>query len=205
MNFTSAAVCWTFERSTAVDRRDDARVDSPGAPGWTIGGRDPTWRCGTTRRRRPRRRMTIRVSEWMFKICKGYTPAAQLSTANRRHQGLRQSLRQNTKLRAAASDHHQRQHRDREFADHADHQRAPALRRQLAHVRRRPTPANVNRNAQRERFARSVVCLVRERAERRRRRDHQEAEHELRKLLPEERALVARSARAWSRRTQYSA
>ena len=56
---------------------------------------------------------------------------------------------------------------------------------------RSPTPANVKRNAQRDRFARSVDLRLRERARRGHRRDDQEPEHELRELLPQERALVA--------------
>src|SRR5258706_12866163 len=38
MNRTSAAVCWTRDRSTAVSTVM-TRLDCPGAPGWTIGGR----------------------------------------------------------------------------------------------------------------------------------------------------------------------
>ena len=53
-----------------------------------------------------------------------------------------------------------------------------------------PTPANVKRNAHRDRFARSVDLRRGEGAQRGQRRDHEKPEHELRKLLPEKRALV---------------
>ena len=39
MNRTSAAVCWTRDRSAAA-AAPMTRLDSPGAPGWTMGGRE---------------------------------------------------------------------------------------------------------------------------------------------------------------------
>src|SRR5713226_3170203 len=67
--------------------------------------------------------------------------------------------------------------------------RRPCLRISRKLVRR-PTPANVRRNAQRERFASAVVCSLVKKWYSRENRNQQEAENELRKFLPEECGLV---------------
>src|SRR6187455_1772766 len=77
MNLTSAAVCCTRDRSTAFSA-EMTRVDSPGAPGCTIGGADPAPAVPTLAVRHDAPAATIRRTapirrEYPFKICKGYT------------------------------------------------------------------------------------------------------------------------------------
>ena len=72
MNLTSAAVCWTFERSTALSA-EMTWVASPGAPGWTIAGpEDETFvlrhaPAATERTHTPTERVNVLM------MAKGYT------------------------------------------------------------------------------------------------------------------------------------